>query len=185
MAECLSFSEFKGVYTKNVDYIIESRITSSGVLVAAPHGGLIEPSTTEAARIIAADKFNFYSLTSFHEDPNMHITSHLFDEPTCLRLAKKCQLVLTIHGCVGDTKAVYVGGLHFLNRIRIANSISKIKGIDVYATKHKYAGEHPDNICNKSSINKGVQVELTRSLRDDKKSLHKVVKAIHSTLLSI
>lgn len=182
--ECVSYVELRTRYTKGVDYLIESKATPSDILVAAPHGGLIEPLTTETAKIIAGSIFNFYSFTGLVEDPHMHITSHLFDEPKCVKIAKSCGTVLTVHGCSGDKeKVVYVGGLDLEKRFRIAHRLRTLKGVRISSTGHRFKGEHPDNICNRGAGNKGVQLELSSKLREDKKLLLDVSKIVHNVLL--
>lgn len=184
MKECVNYSELSKKYQKGIDYNIEMRTVSSDIIVAAPHGGLIEPLTTEVARVVAKDVFNFYSLTALIEDSNMHITSHQFDEPRCISIIKKCNTVVTIHGCADTDKVVYVGGLDMAKRIKIACNLRTIKGVKVVSTGHRFKGEHPDNICNKGVKKKGVQIELSAKVREDKKKLLLISDILHYTLLS-
>jgi phage replication-related protein YjqB (UPF0714/DUF867 family) len=56
---------------------------SSGVAVMAPHGGGIEPGTTEIARGVAGTDHTFYAFEGLKPGGNqdLHITSTNFDEP--------------------------------------------------------------------------------------------------------
>jgi hypothetical protein len=82
------------------------------VLTIAPHGGRIEPGTSEIAALIAGESYNLHRFEGRKppgQNAVLHITSHHFDEPRALNLAKKCRIVLGIHGCRGR-RAIYVGG---------------------------------------------------------------------------
>jgi phage replication-related protein YjqB (UPF0714/DUF867 family) len=67
----------------------------------APHGGGIEPGTSEVADAIAATDFSFYAFEGIKADGNrrdLHITSRRFDEPRCVDLVKASPQVISIHG---------------------------------------------------------------------------------------
>jgi phage replication-related protein YjqB (UPF0714/DUF867 family) len=57
-------------------------------IAVAPHGGKIEPGTSEIARKIAGAGFSFYASEGRKKQHNksLHITSTRFDEPICLAL---------------------------------------------------------------------------------------------------
>jgi poly-gamma-glutamate hydrolase-like protein len=56
--------------------------------LVAPHGGGIEPGTSELADAIAASDLSFYTFEGLKPSGNtdLHITSTRFDEPMCLTL---------------------------------------------------------------------------------------------------
>ena len=54
------FFELKQKEQYGVDYVIQFRKGPSGVLVVAPHGGGIEPGTSDIADGIAGRKHSFY-----------------------------------------------------------------------------------------------------------------------------
>lgn len=55
--------------------------------VIAPHGGGIEPGTSEVADAVAADDFSFYAFEGIKsKNGDLHITSTRFDEPRCVTL---------------------------------------------------------------------------------------------------
>jgi phage replication-related protein YjqB (UPF0714/DUF867 family) len=55
------------------------------VAIIAPHGGKIEPGTSEIAAAIAGDDYSLYRFQGLRDRPReeLHITSAKFDEPTC------------------------------------------------------------------------------------------------------
>ncbi len=59
------------------------------VSIIAPHGGKIEPGTSQIARSISGDLFNLYCFDGRKPRYNdhLHITSTKFDEPTAIRMA--------------------------------------------------------------------------------------------------
>ena len=78
------------------DYWINTRSNWHQVLIIAPHGGKIEPYTSEIAKWIADEDFSWYSFEGINQ--RLHITSHNFDEPTLLQALRKASTVVTIHG---------------------------------------------------------------------------------------
>jgi len=96
------FADLAKHQVRGKDYeIIVSRRPPSRVAVVAPHGGRIEPRTSEIARAIAADEFNLYLFEGIRSSKNytaLHLTSHFFDEPECLVLIAQSPFVVAIHG---------------------------------------------------------------------------------------
>jgi phage replication-related protein YjqB (UPF0714/DUF867 family) len=66
----------------------------------APHGGGIEPGTSELADAIAGSDLSFYTFEGLKSSGNtdLHITSTRFDEPMCLTLLASSSVVVTLHG---------------------------------------------------------------------------------------
>jgi len=136
------------------------------VLVVAPHGGMIEAGTSEIAASIAGGDcqlFCFEGLKPYGENRALHITSHRFDHPRCLELASRSALVLSVHGCLGES-CLHVGGLDLEAAGRISLTLSAA-GFDVEWPSARYPGRHPSNICNRGMSGKGVQLEITYDLR--------------------
>ena len=81
--------------------------------IIAPHGGKIEPRTSDLARRIAGDDYNFYCFEGIKDKDNacLHITSHRFDEPGAIKLVSKSDLVVAVHACTGTAGLVHIGGL--------------------------------------------------------------------------
>ena len=68
------------------DYKVFSRPRGSEVIIIAPHGGGIEPGTSEIAEAIAGDNFSLYCFEGLKANCNkiLHIKSINFDEPKCI-----------------------------------------------------------------------------------------------------
>ena len=133
----------------------------------APHGGRIEPGTSEAMRAIAGEEFSAYAFEGLKSTDNfksLHITSHHFDDPRCLELISTAQYVVAVHGCDGNQLAVYLGGLDLQLIAKLAAAL-RGNGIATYTEGHSFPGREPMNICNRGATSKGVQIELTRALR--------------------
>ena len=55
-----NFVELKMHETLNKDYIISISDVGSPVTIIAPHGGKIEPRTSDLTRLIAEENYNYY-----------------------------------------------------------------------------------------------------------------------------
>lgn len=73
-----------------VDFRILVRRAMSAFALVAPHGGGIEPGTSEIADGIAALEWSLYAFEGLKPSGNadLHITSTRFDEPMCLELVR-------------------------------------------------------------------------------------------------
>jgi phage replication-related protein YjqB (UPF0714/DUF867 family) len=146
--------------------------SASPVLVVAPHGGSIEIGTSEIAALIAGEDHNLFTfdgLKPLGTNRDLHITSHRFDHPECLALASRCTVTVGVHGCKGESH-IYIGGLD----TRLTGLLcSQLNGAGFPASTdgHRYAGRHPENICNRSARGCGAQLELTKDFRDSARRL--------------
>lgn len=179
------YTNFKELQHKEGDEAFEIAILDrqSPITIVAPHGGNIELCTTELAQLIAGNNFNFYSFIARKNQgsPDLHITSHNFDEPACLALLKRSQQVVTVHGFIFDRAMIYLGGLHHELIARISHAL-KAKNLPVSYDHPKYRGIHPDNICNRSSSGMGVQLEISLHLRRCAQSRATIADAIQEAL---
>ena len=82
------------------DWTLEYMDRGSRILVMAPHGGWIEPFTTELARAMAGEDLSFYTFRGIKPEENhtLHLTSHRFDVPVALKAAGRSEAVLAVHG---------------------------------------------------------------------------------------
>jgi phage replication-related protein YjqB (UPF0714/DUF867 family) len=136
------------------------------VLIAAPHGGLIELGTSDVARLIAGREhslFIFEGLKPHGANRDLHITSHQFDHPECLAMAARCETVVGVHGCLGE-RMIHLGGLDAELRERMSRRLIEA-GFDVERDSRRYPGRHPRNICNRGARAQGVQLEISYDLR--------------------
>lgn len=139
----------------------------SDVVIIAPHGGKIEPWTSEIAAAISGDDHNLYCFEGRKRNGNrdLHITSHRFDEPQALELLARCSRVVAVHGCAGDEEVSYLGGLDHALRDAIGEML-KESGFAIGRHENPdLQGVHPRNICNRGSRGVGMQLELSHGLR--------------------
>ena len=163
-----SFRDLSEEEGEGRDYRIITYLRDKNVLVMAPHGGAIEPGTTEIAEAIARDEFSFYSFEGIKPNGNgvLHIESHLFDEPQALEAVKGAEIVITIHGQADtDDKFVMIGGLDTDLKSEIERELIR-SGFQILEPTGRLRAIDPRNICNGGRSGKGVQLEISRRLRD-------------------
>ncbi|MBC8740620.1 replication protein [Paraburkholderia sp. UCT31] len=157
----LQAAEAPGTFT------IFARESHATFAVMAPHGGRIEPGTSEIARAIAGDDLALYIFDATKDKSNrdLHITSSRFDEPECLHMLRTVRMVLTIHGEESDADTVFVGGRHpdFPGILRAELAPAGFH-VEEHENRH-LQGRDPLNICNRGVSGRGMQLELSRGLR--------------------
>jgi phage replication-related protein YjqB (UPF0714/DUF867 family) len=178
------FADLAAHETEGEDY----RITvlsrpSSGIAVIAPHGGLIEPRTGDIARAIAGEEFNLYVFEGSKPSGNqaLHVTSHRFDECSCLALLRGCSHAITVHGYTGYNEAVLLGGLDVDLKACMAELLRQA-GFTVKISGHRFQAAEPANVCNRSRTGRGVQLELSRYIRGSSNE-SEFIKAVRTALL--
>jgi phage replication-related protein YjqB (UPF0714/DUF867 family) len=178
-----SFVELQNHETLDEDYTLSFRDTGSRVTILAPHGGKIEPRTSDLARRIAGDDYNFYCFEGIKDKDNacLHITSHRFDEPGAIKLVSKSELVVAVHACTGTAGLVHIGGLDEKLGGKIAKKLQD-REIGVSKDHPRFRGSNPNNICNRGATGMGVQLEVTRDLRDDLNKVKVIAQAVRAAL---
>jgi len=160
-----NFAQLRENEREGIDYGIEARFGRSDIAVLAPHGGNIEPDTSEIASATAGAEHSFYSFKGLKRKGNwvLHLPSVAFDEPTAMRMARRARTLVTIHGCEGDESCVYMGGLHRRLKEQIAASLRSAG----FQTREKVGlrGMSQRNLCNQCRMARGVQLEITAGLR--------------------
>ncbi len=162
-----SFELLKSTENEGQDYVIKVNNRSSKYVIMAPHGGGIEPGTTEIAKSIAGNVLSLYTFSGIKRTGNkdLHIKSELYDEPRALRLVNSSEVAIVIHGCEDNDKNVYIGGLNDQLMKKISDALNEA-GFHVKPSVQSHlAGKHPNNICNACKTNKGVQIEISNGLR--------------------
>jgi len=162
-----SFDELCKHAIEGRDFRIRTASRPGQVAVIAPHGGGIEPGTSELAEAIAGTAFSFYAFEGTRPNNNrdLHITSTRFREARCDALVAASPLVITIHGEDSDDEAVFIGGLAG-EALRAVGESLKAAGFSVEGHANPaLQGESRDNICNRGSRREGVQLELSSGLR--------------------
>lgn len=163
-----SFKELREREIEGRDYRIRINLKDGPVLVMAPHGGKIEPTTAEIAEAIAGGDYSFYSFEGLKADGNsvLHIESHLFDEPRALEAGKKADIVVTVHGQIDQRdEFVMVGGLHESLGSEIKHQL-EAAGFKTRPPTEGLMGTDPMNICNRGRSKQGIQLEISRKVRD-------------------
>jgi len=165
MGNYQTFRELEKNEIEGIDYRIQMRYGSSGIAVMAPHGGAIESGTTEIADAVAGFEHTFYTFRGIKAQGNagLHITSRKFDEPRGSQIAKNSWTVLTIHGCKESKKLVYIGGRDRCLKKYVRRSL--LDADFIIREIKRYPGQNPDNLCNRSRLRMGVQLEITQGLR--------------------
>jgi phage replication-related protein YjqB (UPF0714/DUF867 family) len=178
------FAELARHAREGWDYrrVVEGR--GGEIAIVAPHGGGIEPGTSEIARglagreiaralagreiarEVAGREFGLYCFEGLRPEGNdkLHIASHRFDEPRGVRLVARARVVVAVHGCAGARQAIYVGGLDRHLRERLI-AVLRQAGFEAERATGDLAGCYASNICNRGRSGRGVQLEITGGLR--------------------
>ncbi len=180
-----TYSNFNELKSSEMKWSITLENRRSPISILAPHGGNIEPHTSEIAAMVAADRYNLFCFNGLKQDNNqaLHITSHNYDEQQALSLVQDSLLVITIHGCTHSDPMVFIGGLHNQIKKEIAHSLERFKiPATICDRGSAYGGQHPDNICNRGQIGRGIQLEISRPLRDTPQAWYTIALAIREAL---
>jgi len=186
-----SFRELETAEREGEAWALDHADRGSRILVMAPHGGWIEPLTTELARAVAGPDLSFYSFQGVQEEGNqrLHLTSHRFDEPVGLEAASRADQVLAIHGeRTRDRAFVMVGGRCDRLRRDLTRSLTE-EGFSVREPRPGLDGRHGKNICNRGRLGRGGQLEISEGLRSrfrmEPELQGRFVRAVRQVLLSL
>lgn len=179
-----SFEALAEVEAENEDYRIVTERRPSRILVLAPHGGGIEPGTSELAKEVAGREHSLYLFEGLKRTGNrsLHITSHKFAEPRCLELLASAETVLAVHGCSGKSR-VCVGGLDREFAASLYAAFVKA-GLPALLHGHKFPARRQDNICNRGTRGMGAQLEISQDLRAEKYRAA-IAMTIRKTLVAV
>lgn len=163
------FAELAAHERSGTDYRIRLRSASPVFAIVAPHGGGIEPGTSELADAVAGEQLSFYAFEGLKRSGNsvLHVTSARFDEPLCLALLGRCATVVTLHGERERQlpAEIHVGGLDEALGERVQRSLAG-RQFRVSRAVGQRAGREPENLCNRGRSGRGLQLELSRGLRE-------------------
>jgi phage replication-related protein YjqB (UPF0714/DUF867 family) len=162
-----NFEILSGIEKRGRDFEIRVRKTKSRIAVIAPHGGEIEPGTSEIATCISGADFTFYTFEGIknnHNNKVLHITSTKFDEPECANICKNTDIVLAVHGTKDKDERIYVGGLHKGLKKRMIKNLQQV-GFHTREDITNHSGRDPHNICNRGRLREGLQIEISNGLR--------------------
>jgi phage replication-related protein YjqB (UPF0714/DUF867 family) len=173
----LSFKELADCEAEDQDYRIRIELRDPRVLIMAPHGGKIELTTEIIAEAIAGQDYSLYSFEGLKGDSRiLHIESHLFDEPRALQVVQKADVVITVHGQIDQREEfVMIGGLNESLRSEIAQQLEEVR-FQTRSPIEGLAGTDPMNVCNRGKSRRGVQLEISRKVRDSLKTNYEKLK---------
>jgi phage replication-related protein YjqB (UPF0714/DUF867 family) len=163
-----SFLELQNNHRDIVDYRIQAvSRPGAALIVLAVHAGGIEPGCSELAQAIAGGDFSLYLFEGFGNNTQvLHITSTNFDEARCLEMLNQHQAAFSLHGFLGSEidPPIYLGGT---DRELIQKLLRALEynGYPARINTGKYAATDPLNVCNRALSGRGVQIELSASLR--------------------
>ena len=177
------YRNYKALERQESEYRIEVIDRGSEVTIIAPHGGRIEPHTGEIAALIADVRYNLFCFHGLKQDDNcdLHITSHRFDHPRALELVRKSRHVIAVHGCTDSEPVAYLGGLDTELIEQIGTELTG-RGVAHECNSERFSGTHHHNICNRGRFRRGVQLELSRGIRDSDMLRNRVSAAVRSAL---
>lgn len=153
---------------ENLDFRVRSQERHGAAAVMAPHGGGIEPGTSELAEAIATADLSFYAFEGLKRNSNgvLHITSSRSDEPKAVALVTASPRVVALHGeqdCRDEV--VFVGGLDKGLGKRIQADLQAVGFLVGIHDDPYLQGFEKSNICNRGQSGRGVQLELSQPLR--------------------
>jgi phage replication-related protein YjqB (UPF0714/DUF867 family) len=152
--------------------------------VVAPHGGGIEPGTSELCLAIAGyhpatlartggPSYDYWMLEGLLSSGNdaLHVTTTHCDDATALSLCGGARTVLSLHGCTvaaaDGLGAVLVGGRNAELRDLLISYLVTAGFDAVDATGHPtLGGVSSDNLTNRTLLGAGAQLEIITPVRD-------------------
>ena len=162
-----NFTQLARAEIENLDFRVHSVPRAAEIVLLAPHGGEIEPGTSEIAAGIAGDDYSLYLFDGLKPEENgeLHITSTRFDEPRGVELVEESERAVAIHGEGSQRDVAYIGGRDTVLAGQIAKAL-KARGFTVRRHRNELLqGVSERNICNRGRTGAGVQLELGRGLR--------------------
>ncbi len=179
-----NFKELSKQEIAGRDFVITKIIRNSPILIMAPHGGRIELETTEIAKLLAHDKYSFYSFQGIKNKDNflLHISSNNYQEPQALKMIDNSELVITIHGYRETQELIIVGGKNKKLRTLVVNKLKSLGFKLEESIPQKLKGTRSTNICNQGKLKAGLQLEISEGLRSTMKKNNKVLLAFTGVL---
>jgi phage replication-related protein YjqB (UPF0714/DUF867 family) len=170
------------------DNRLERQCEVARTTIVAPHGGGIEPGTSELCLAVAGyhpagldatpaggATFDYWMFEGLRREGNgeLHVTSTGCDDGVAVSLAAGALNVLGLHGCTtaraelpDGTEAVLVGGCNATLRQHLLDELAAAGLTGVDAAGHaSLGGTDPANIANRTLLGMGGQLEITAPLR--------------------
>ena len=164
-----SFEELCTSEKEGVDFrILIAKQKGSATVILAPHGGAIEPGTSEVAKAVAGADLSlalFEGIKPEGGNRRLHLTSTNFDEPRCVELVREADAVVAIHGEASQELSVFLGGRDHELGTQLKTALKRNGYVVEIHGNMDLHGLSVHNICNRGRSGAGVQLELSRGLR--------------------
>jgi phage replication-related protein YjqB (UPF0714/DUF867 family) len=146
-----TFEELAANEQEGSDFQVRFRACRGATAVIAPHGGGVEPGTSELADAMAGSDLSSYTLEGIKKSDNavLHITSRLFDEPQGVALVAASPAVVALHGEDSEDPVVFIGGLDKELGARIRASLESEGFVVRTHDNSNLQGFDNDNICDR------------------------------------
>ena len=163
-----NFTELSEAEREDIDFRVSAvRREGSRTVIVAPHGGAIEPGTSEVAKEVANNDLSLATFEGIKPENNkrLHITSTNFDEPRCVELVRESDTVVTIHGEASSGLFVFLGGRDDELGVQLKAALERYGYVVRTHGNPDLHGLDAENICNRGRHGVGVQLELSSGLR--------------------
>jgi len=151
-------------------------------IVLAVHGGGIEGGTSEIALAVAGyhpatfaratDCYGSHDFWIFEGllgsgNSKLHVTSTNYDDPIALKLVQISKRCISLHGLADDAadKKIHIGGRDSELRNIVLEELTAAGIAAETATDPATNASDAANICNKTTIGAGVQLEMGKTYR--------------------
>ncbi len=163
-----NFEQLRAREVAGRDYRIRRRDRGSKLLIMSPHAGAIEPGISEVVMAVAGEDLSFYLFEGIKPAGNgtLHITSTNFDEPHGLEITETSDKVIAFHGEGSSAEIVYIGGGDVDIRPHVERCLQEAGFVTGTHGNLRLHGTSPGNICNRCHSGSGLQLELSRGLRE-------------------
>jgi len=96
----------------------------------------------------------------------LHISSNTYDEAIGVEASQNAFITVSIHGSKDRTEMVHIGGKHEVLKQKIREALTASGFAAELTDLPGLRGISPENICNRCKGGKGVQLEISRGLRE-------------------
>jgi len=163
-----NFAELRKAEREDIDFRISAiNREGSSTVIVAPHGGAIEPGTSEVAKEVANNDLSLAIFEGIKSKGNkrLHITSTNFDEPRCVELVQESDTVVAIHGEGSNELSILLGGRDDELGVQLKAALERYGyAVNTHGNPNLH-GLATANICNRGRHGAGTQLELSSGLR--------------------
>lgn len=202
-----NFEDLSANEVRGEDYDIRTKHRKKDLIVLTIHGGGIEGGASEltletATQLEEAFNSSYYIFDAIKSSGNtaLHITSTHFDEPEALEMVAESEYCVSYHGYSDSVKNTKIGGADTeLMQLALEKLTEAGFNAEILSAGGAISGSEADNICNRTSRGKGIQLEISTAQRKamfdtftlanrkntQNEEFYNYVKAIVSALLEV